>query len=185
MTENETPGAKSFWLTLPGILSGLAALIGAIGSVLTLYFTHVSSPPSSPPQPQPSAASPAPSMPPQAFIPTPAPPPQAYSSTPAPVIPYTSSATVGRWPWTSQRLLQDQDVSGLPKRDLELMRNEIFARHGWVFNRDDLRQYFSGQPWYRPKGTLANRDQANRLASAELTAIEKYNVNFIKQYENR
>ena len=46
--------------------------------------------------------------------------------------------------------------------ELEIMRNEIYARHGWVFNRRDLQDYFGRQSWYQPKGNLYNREQANR-----------------------
>jgi serine/threonine-protein kinase RIO1 len=63
------------------------------------------------------------------------------------------------------------------------MRNEIYARHGWVFNRRDLQNYFEGQPWYRPKGDLSNREQANRWAEAELTPLERKNIQIIVSRE--
>ena len=63
------------------------------------------------------------------------------------------------------------------------MRNEIYARHGWVFQRADLQDYFGQQPWYRPKGTWENREAANRLAGAELTPLERQNVKAILEYE--
>ena len=86
----------------------------------------------------------------------------------------------GNWPWTSQRLVTGYDLQGLSLTDLELMRNEIYARHGWVFNRQDLRRHFESQPWYRPRGT-----QANRLAEAELSGVERKNVQTIRALENR
>jgi len=85
--------------------------------------------------------------------PSAAPPPQATGS--------------GRWPWTSGRLIQPDDLGQLSLLDLELMRNEIYARHGWVFNRRDLQDYFSKQPWYSPKGSPANREQANRWVQTD------------------
>jgi hypothetical protein len=60
------------------------------------------------------------------------------------------------------------------------MRNEIYARHGWVFNRQDLRRYFESQPWYRPGGA-----QANRLAEAEMSDLERRNVQIIRELEQR
>jgi hypothetical protein len=74
-------------------------------------------------------------------------------------------------------------MSQLSSWELILMRNEIYARHGWVFRRADLRNHFEKQPWYRPKGTLDNREAANRLANAELTPLERQNVKAILQYE--
>jgi len=95
----------------------------------------------------------------------------------------TSGVGGPRWPWTSERNIRKEDLSGLSKSELELMRNEIYARHGWVFKRDDLRRYFESQSWYRPKGTLARREQANILATAEMTPIEQSNAKFIRNYE--
>ncbi len=36
------------------------------------------------------------------------------------------------------------------RRDLRLMRNEIYARHGYVFSDPDLVAFFSAEPWYHP-----------------------------------
>jgi hypothetical protein len=109
----------------------------------------------------------------------PLPPPRADSSQDLP-----AETTVGpRWPWTSQRLVTQGDLSQLSTWDLVVMRNEIYARHGWVFQRADLQDYFGQQPWYRPKGTWDNREAANRLAEAELTPLERLNIKTISQYE--
>jgi hypothetical protein len=97
--------------------------------------------------------------------------------------PQPQAARNGSWPWTSQRLIRDGDLLPLSLRELELMRNEIYARHGWVFNRRDLRNYFEGQPWYRPKGDLSNRELANRWAEAELTPLERKNIKIIASRE--
>ena len=56
------------------------------------------------------------------------------------------------------------------------MRNEIYARHGYVFNDPDLQNYFSSQPWYRPLGN-------NRLAIAELSPVERKNIATIRSRE--
>jgi YARHG domain len=60
------------------------------------------------------------------------------------------------------------------KEDLEFMRNEIFARHGYCFQKKALRQQFENQEWYVPN-TI---DIKNRL-----TDIEKKNIALIKKYE--
>jgi hypothetical protein len=51
------------------------------------------------------------------------------------------------------------------------MRNEIYARHGYVFNSADLKAYFSKQPWYKP---------LNNNSAVKLTPIENLNVELIK-----
>lgn len=97
--------------------------------------------------------------------------------------PVTSQSRVGesgpRWPWTSSHPLSEDDLRALSLQELELMRNEIYARHGWVFNRQDLQAYFGQQAWYRPRGNIANREQINRLIEAELTPTEKTNVQIL------
>ena len=89
------------------------------------------------------------------------------------------SGGLGRWPWTSERLIGQEELSSLSLAELDIMRNEIFARHGWVFNRKDLQQYFESQSWYHPKGVQANREQINRLVESELTPLEKKNIQII------
>lgn len=112
-----------------------------------------------------------------ASAPLPLPPPVSGPDLPA------GSGGGASWPWTSQRPVTSEDLSQLSPWQLVLMRNEIYARHGWVFHRADVRAHFEQQPWYQPKGTLDNRDAANRQASAELTPLERQNVKAILQYE--
>ena len=81
---------------------------------------------------------------------------------------------VGTWPESSQRLLKPADVENLMKEDLEFMRNEIFARHGYCFNRKHLRQQFEMEDWYVPNTVDIK---------GFLTDIEKKNIEMIKRYE--
>ena len=81
---------------------------------------------------------------------------------------------VGNWPEASQRLLKAADVENLPKSELEFMRNEIFARHGYCFAKKELRQQFENEDWYVPN-TVDIR--------GFLTDIEKKNIALIKRYE--
>ena len=113
-----------------------------------------------------------------------APPPPGYPPPAPPPPPTPQAAWGGRWPWTSERLIRPGELMPLSPWDLELMRNEIYARHGWIFNRADLRSYFEGQPWYRPRGDLSNREQANRRVEAELSPIERRNIRIIVSREH-
>jgi YARHG domain len=87
---------------------------------------------------------------------------------------YKYSKDVGGYPQASQRLLKVEDVENFMKEELEFMRNEIFARHGYCFQKKNLRQQFEMQDWYVPN-TI---DIKNRL-----TDIEKKNIALIKKYE--
>ena len=81
---------------------------------------------------------------------------------------------VGNSPEASQRLLAAADVENLTKTDLEFMRNEIFARHGYCFAKKELRQQFENEDWYVPN-TVDIR--------GFLTDLEKKNIALIKRYE--
>lgn len=81
---------------------------------------------------------------------------------------------VGSWPETSQRLMKDDELSNMYKEDLEMMRNEIFARHGYCFSKKHLRQQFEMEDWYVPN-TIDIKGY--------LTEVEKKNIALIKRYE--
>ncbi len=81
---------------------------------------------------------------------------------------------VGSYPEASQRLLKPADVENMMKEDLQFMRNEIFARHGFSFNKKQLRQMFEMEDWYIPN-TVDIR--------GFLTDVEKKNIQLIKRYE--
>lgn len=80
----------------------------------------------------------------------------------------------GDYPEASQRLLKPADVENMMKEDLEFMRNEIFARHGFCFSKKHLRQQFEMQEWYVPNTVDIK---------GSLTDIEKKNIELIKRYE--
>ena len=81
----------------------------------------------------------------------------------------------------SQRLFTDADLRGLSKGklgQLEILRNGIYARHGYIFKGDDLRAYFSKKDWYKP---LYNID--TYVFDNFFNDYEKKNVGSIKNYE--
>jgi hypothetical protein len=81
---------------------------------------------------------------------------------------------VGYWPQCSTRLLKTSEVENLSKNELQLMRQEIFARHGYCFSKKEFRQRFENEDWYVPD-TVDIRGR--------LTEIEKKNIALIKRYE--
>ncbi|MEO7982962.1 MAG: YARHG domain-containing protein [Bacteroidota bacterium] len=80
----------------------------------------------------------------------------------------------GEFPETSVRLLKPKDVENMMKEDLEFMRNEIFARHGFCFKKKNLRQQFEMMDWYVPNTVDIK---------GFLTDVEKKNISLIKRYE--
>jgi hypothetical protein len=75
---------------------------------------------------------------------------------------------------TAERDLEYADISGLSTEELRILRNWIFARHGYIFHSEDLQEYFGAKDWYTPISTNV---------TAELTDVERRNVAFIKRYE--
>lgn len=82
----------------------------------------------------------------------------------------------GQYPFTTSRLVTDDDLKDKTLEELRIMRNEIFARHGHTFKSEELKNHFNSQPWY--KSTTAD-------ATSQLTETEKKNVDFIKRLENK
>lgn len=78
----------------------------------------------------------------------------------------------GRWPFTSTRYLDPSELYGMGAWDLKIMRNEIYARHGYIFQTEDMRNYFNSQSWYTPV-----------TRNVKLSKIEEYNVQLIKEFE--
>ena len=70
--------------------------------------------------------------------------------------------------------LTDSDLAGLSKSELKLARNEIYARHGYIFDTQYLQDYFNSRSWYRP----------NPSFDGTVSTIEESNANLIKKYEN-
>ena len=73
----------------------------------------------------------------------------------------------GRYPYASTRVMTCKELLVFPLGQLDLMRNEIFARHGLIFKTARYRDYFGAQPWYR--GTVSE-------ASSLLSEIERLNI---------
>lgn len=79
--------------------------------------------------------------------------------------------------YSNTRILTDSDLYYLSDRELELARNEIYARHGRLFNTDYIQQYFNTRSWYH--GTVS----PDEFDDSVLNDIEKYNIDFIQEYE--
>ena len=82
----------------------------------------------------------------------------------------------GKYPESSTRLLTDADVVGMGDDKLKIMRNEIYARHSYIFKTEEMQKHFSRQPWYTP---------LHSDVSSELSDTEKANVKYIKGYEKK
>lgn len=80
-------------------------------------------------------------------------------------------------PFSAERLLTEADLHFLTKNELRLARNEIFARHGRLFEDKYLQDYFDAQEWYF--GHIAPED----FSQSVLSDIELANISFIRSYQ--
>lgn len=80
---------------------------------------------------------------------------------------------------SATRALTNADLQGMTAYQLRLARNEIYARHGRTFKDAALQNYFNSCSWYKPDSNYNNAND-----DANLSAIEKQNINTIRNYEN-
>ncbi|WP_022755757.1 YARHG domain-containing protein [Butyrivibrio fibrisolvens] len=76
-------------------------------------------------------------------------------------------------PYSSDIMLTESDLEGLSAKELTYARNEIYARHGYVFKTSELNDYFNGMSWYLP----------NPNFDGTLYGVEEANTIFIKTYQ--
>lgn len=74
----------------------------------------------------------------------------------------------------SERLLTKKDLENLSKGDLYIIRNAIYARHGYSFKKRQLRTLFDKENWYMPVHVDIKKD---------LTDLEKKNIQLLLTYE--
>lgn len=74
--------------------------------------------------------------------------------TPTPAEQAQNTAETGEYffPESSNRYLTDEEISAYSSDQLELAKNEIYARHGRQFVTDYIADYFNSKSWY--KGTV-------------------------------
>ena len=87
----------------------------------------------------------------------------------------------GRFPLASvevMTLYDLRDYAGVPlAENLQVMRNEIFARHGYKFRPGgDMDGYFSTQDWYTPRydDVTSKLTEVERINIALIQTLEKY-----------
>ena len=75
---------------------------------------------------------------------------------------------------SNTRYITRQYLSGLSRQKVVLIRNEIYARHGYMFKMREFRRYFRKKSWYYPNPYFSER---------LFSRIEKKNIQTIVGYE--
>lgn len=71
-------------------------------------------------------------------------------------------------------VIKAEQLSNLSRRDLRILRNMVYARHGKQFKSYMLQSYFSGMDWYTPDASF----DENKLTKTDIT-----NIRLVKSVE--
>ena len=79
---------------------------------------------------------------------------------------------------SDSRYITKSEISWMSKKGAKTCEKwKYFARHGYIFNSRDLRDYFSDKIWYEP--SISSSDWSDSF----LNKYEKKNIALIKKYE--
>ena len=78
---------------------------------------------------------------------------------------------------SSDSYLDKSELSQYSKEELSYIRNEIYARHGYIFKDDKYRPYFENKSWYKPDTSFKGQWEL-------FNDYEKSNLQLIKSLEN-
>lgn len=73
----------------------------------------------------------------------------------------------------STKKLTEKDIKNLRKLDLEIIKNSVFARHGYSFKKQTYRNFFEQTDWYIPVSNNVDKD---------LSPMEKENVALLNRF---
>ena len=77
----------------------------------------------------------------------------------------------------SSRNLEEDELINYTKSELALIRNEIFAKYGYMYKKEPYATYFENKSWYYGYRADVSYD--------ELTSQEEYNIKLIKRLEDK
>lgn len=87
------------------------------------------------------------------------------------------------FPNSDTEYLTNSDLSGMSKSEINLAKNELYARHGRKFKSKELQEYFESKDWYVPKYSPKQWDKKGD--SFFFNKYEIKNRDLLKKYENK
>ena len=96
--------------------------------------------------------------------------PTAKPATPQPNYIYNTQYII---PDSNTRALTENELWAYSRETLRYIRNELLARHGYIFGSNKFGRYFKTKSWYHEGG----------YENAILTSLEWQNVNLVKKVE--
>lgn len=89
----------------------------------------------------------------------------------------SASGTCYLLPDSASRYLEAGEICGYSHDEIQMMINEIYARHGREFQSQNNRAYFEGMDWYQPVPGKTD-DEIVR----EFNEYERANVDLLSEY---
>lgn len=89
----------------------------------------------------------------------------------------SSSAVWGtQYDWLGQRYATWSDIQYKDPGQIRVLKNSIYARHGYIFKDKNLRAYFNSQSWYYGYRSV--------VPTSAFNAYEKANIKFLGKYDH-
>lgn len=89
----------------------------------------------------------------------------------------------GEYTQASKKLLTEEDVENMDAYDLKLMRNEIYARHGYSFKNKEIRKHFEQFDWYIPT-SVDVRENLKDIEVKNIALIYEYETYYEEYYDD-
>ena len=85
--------------------------------------------------------------------------------------------------YSSEKVYGEQALSEYVLNDLEILRNEYYARHGMIFDDPVMTLYFESRGWYEPSVTDKEFDESvfNEVEKANLELINEKMKEFVDE----
>ncbi|MCE3075229.1 YARHG domain-containing protein [Chryseobacterium gwangjuense] len=80
----------------------------------------------------------------------------------------------------SKQKLTEKDLKNLRKLDMEIIKNSVFARHGYAFKKQTYRNFFEQTDWYIPVSNNVD-DQLSKMEKDNVALLNR----FIKYAEDK
>lgn len=80
---------------------------------------------------------------------------------------------------TDSQYITEADLYPFNEEEVKLIRNEIYARHGYSFTMEKFREYFNSKSWYTENPNV----NAQTFGTDQMNEFERANVHTIKAYE--
>lgn len=80
---------------------------------------------------------------------------------------------------SDERPITRSQLQQMSREDIAYIRNEVFARYGYVFENEDIQAYFNAQNWYHANPLI----NASTFNDTNMTSLERANLETITRYE--